>query len=102
MFFVSVTPDHKYGLHGYDNAEPSMRAFFMANGPAFVKNRSFDPFDSVDLYNLFATVLGISISLLPANNGTFSHVSGMLRNDEEEPPTVNKLTGMLSTDLYLS
>lgn len=73
-----------------------MRAFFMANGPAFVKNRSFDPFDSVDLFNLFATVLGIDSSKLPANNGTFSHVSGMLRHDEREQQTstVKKFAGM--------
>lgn len=95
----SVTPDHKYGLHGYDNTEPSMRAFFMANGPAFVKNSSFDPFDSVDLFNLFATVLGIGPQL-PANNGTFSHVSGMLRHGEEKQQMspVKKFAGMLSMD----
>lgn len=94
----SVTPDHKYGLHGYDNAEPTMRAFFMANGPAFVTNRSFDPFDSVDLFNLFATVLGIGGPQLPTNNGTFTHVSGMLRDGEEEQQlsTLKKFAGMLN------
>lgn len=94
-----MTPDHKYGLHGYDNAEPSMRAMFMANGPAFVKNRSFDPFDSVDLFNLFATVLEIGNPQLPDNNGTFSHVRGMLlRNGEEEQQmsASKKFAGMLS------
>lgn len=69
----------------------------MANGPAFVKNTTFDPFDSVDLFNLFATVLDIGPQI-PANNGTFSHVSGMLRHDEEEQPksTANNFAGMLS------
>jgi predicted AlkP superfamily pyrophosphatase or phosphodiesterase len=47
------------GSHGYDPALPSMRATFIAHGPAFRKGAVIAPFDNVDLYPLMARLLGI-------------------------------------------
>jgi len=47
------------GMHGYDNALESMRALFVAHGPAFRRGAEIDSFDSVHLYELLAAVLGL-------------------------------------------
>ncbi|MEJ7623079.1 MAG: ectonucleotide pyrophosphatase/phosphodiesterase [Pyrinomonadaceae bacterium] len=63
------------GAHGYDNRYPSMRATFIAHGPAFKRGSVAEPFENVDVYNLICRVLGLS----PArNDGDLSRVSKML------------------------
>lgn len=52
------------GSHGYDPDLVSMRAIFIAQGPAFRENASLAPFDNVDVYPLLARLLGIE----PARN----------------------------------
>lgn len=52
--------DFKVGAHGYDNTEPSMRAMFIASGPAFKQNLTIQPFDNVNLCPLFSYVLQLS------------------------------------------
>ena len=52
------------GSHGYDPALPSMRAIFLARGPAFKRGATLAPFDNVDVYPLLARLLGIA----PAKN----------------------------------
>ncbi|MFT3789505.1 MAG: ectonucleotide pyrophosphatase/phosphodiesterase [Rudaea sp.] len=52
-FFVSK------GEHGYDNADPHMRALFVASGPAFKRGLVVPEFDNVDVYPLLAKLLGI-------------------------------------------
>ncbi|KLD77882.1 alkaline phosphatase family protein [Xanthomonas hyacinthi] len=47
------------GSHGYDPALPSMRAVFVARGPAFRQGATLAPFDNVDVYPLLARLLGI-------------------------------------------
>src|SRR5690606_5309700 len=47
------------GDHGYDNELPSMRALFLANGPAFRSGVIVPAFEGVDVYPLLARVLGI-------------------------------------------
>ena len=62
------------GSHGYDPALPSMRAVFIATGPAFRQGAVIDPIDNVDVYPLMTRLLGIpagdhdgdSQALLPA------------------------------------
>jgi predicted AlkP superfamily pyrophosphatase or phosphodiesterase len=48
-----------HGSHGYDPALPSMRATFVARGPAFRKGVEIPAFDNVDVYPLLARLLGI-------------------------------------------
>lgn len=47
------------GGHGYDNALPEMRAFFLAYGPAFRAGARIPPVEAVDVYPLMARLLGI-------------------------------------------
>lgn len=47
------------GSHGYDNALPSMRAVFIARGPAFKQGETLPGFDNVDVYPLLTRLLGI-------------------------------------------
>ena len=64
------------GTHGYDPQLMSMRAFFVAAGPAFKRGATVDPFESVSLYNVFAKILGLSP---PPNDGETSVVGALLR-----------------------
>ncbi len=52
------------GSHGYDPALPSMRAIFIAHGPAFREGKTVPGFDNVDVYPLLARLMGIA----PADN----------------------------------
>jgi predicted AlkP superfamily pyrophosphatase or phosphodiesterase len=55
----------KYGgAHGFDNQLESMRAFFVARGPAFKKQAVVEPFENVEVYNIMARIL----RLKPASN----------------------------------
>ncbi len=47
------------GAHGYDNALASMRAIFIAHGPAFKTRRVVEPFANIHVYNVMARVLGL-------------------------------------------
>ena len=51
---------HDRGAHGYDPDLPSMRAVFLAQGPAFAAGRVLPPFDNTDVYPLLARLLGIA------------------------------------------
>lgn len=47
------------GAHGYDPADPSMRALFIAQGPAFRQRVELAPFDNVDVYPMLAKLVGV-------------------------------------------
>lgn len=72
---VTVTPSQKYGIHGYDNDNPLMRAIFFANGPKFRKKFLHPPFDNLDLFNLICLVLDMKPT---PNNGTIENVRNLL------------------------
>ena len=55
----SVTNTTKYGVHGYDNLDPSMHAIFMAKGPLFSKGKILKSVNMIDLFNLFCYILNI-------------------------------------------
>lgn len=64
------------GNHGFDNAAPSMRALFIASGPAFRRGVVVAPFSNVHLYELMAHLL----DLRPvANQGSLDSVRAVLR-----------------------
>ena len=48
------------GNHGWDPALPSMGALFIAHGPAFRRNATFDEVENIHLYNLLCATLGIT------------------------------------------
>src|SRR5690606_9311631 len=58
--YIVKRPDHARGSHGYDPDLPSMRALFVARGPAFRQGVEIPAFDNVDVYPLLARLLGIA------------------------------------------
>ena len=64
------------GAHGYDNKYESMRATFIAHGPAFRKGYVAEPFENIHVYELMCKILG----LRPAkNDGDLESVRQVLR-----------------------
>jgi predicted AlkP superfamily pyrophosphatase or phosphodiesterase len=53
------TRHYSLGEHGYDNADPAMRALFIARGPDFRRGMTIPEFPNVDVYPLLAELLGI-------------------------------------------
>ena len=70
------TPGSTRGSHGYDPADPSMRALFIAQGPAFRRGQELAPFDNVDVYPLLARLIGIQPQ---ANDGDIGPVLPALK-----------------------
>lgn len=64
------------GEHGYDNADPRMRALFIAHGPAFQQGITVPVFPNVDVYPLMTHLLGIPAA---ANDGNYDAVKDMLK-----------------------
>lgn len=65
------------GNHGFDNQLASMRATFIAHGPAFKSGVLVEPFENIHLYSLITHVLG----LRPApNDGNLDAVRSLLKN----------------------
>ena len=63
------------GMHGYPPETPSMRALFLARGPAFRKGAVIEPFQNIHIYDLIARVL----NLQPApNDGSLDSVRALL------------------------
>lgn len=63
------------GNHGFDNDLPSMRATFVAKGPAFRRGVAVAPFDNIHIYELIAAILGLD----PApNDGNLAAVVHLL------------------------
>ena len=56
------------GAHGFDNQLESMRALFVAHGPAFKRARVVEPFANVDVYNIMAKILKLKAA--PNDGGT--------------------------------
>ena len=64
------------GTHGYDNHLPSMRALFIARGPAFKQQPAVEPFANIHVYELMASILGVD----PApNDGDLAAVQHLLK-----------------------
>lgn len=66
---------HLHGGHGYDNQLPSMRAIFIAHGPAFKKGKVVAPFANIHVYNIMTRIL----NLRPApNDGNYAPANAVL------------------------
>jgi predicted AlkP superfamily pyrophosphatase or phosphodiesterase len=67
-----------HGAHGYDNQIESMRATFIAHGPAFKKHFVAEPFENVQVYNVMTRILGLK----PApNDGNFDLAKEILEKN---------------------
>jgi predicted AlkP superfamily pyrophosphatase or phosphodiesterase len=63
------------GSHGFDPALPSMRAIFLARGPAFREHATVPAFDNVDVYPLLMKLIGLE----PAANDGDDDAMGTLK-----------------------
>ncbi|XP_071999826.1 bis(5'-adenosyl)-triphosphatase enpp4-like [Engystomops pustulosus] len=63
------------GNHGYNNSLRSMHPFLAAHGPAFIKKSKIDTINSVDIYPMMCTILGLQPE---PNNGTLSSTKSLL------------------------
>ncbi|KAG8580016.1 hypothetical protein GDO81_007085 [Engystomops pustulosus] len=63
------------GNHGYNNSLRSMHPFLAAHGPAFHKNVKINTINSVDIYPMMCTILGLQPE---PNNGTLSSTKCLL------------------------
>ena len=70
------------GAHGWLPSLPSMRPFFIAQGPAFKKGYKSSPIQMVDIYPLICHLLGIQPG---PNNGSLDRISHLLVS----PPSLN-------------
>ena len=66
------------GTHGYDPQLMSMRAIFIAAGPAFKHGATVPPFENVSIYNVLANILHLTPS---PNDGDPAVVRAVLRQD---------------------
>jgi predicted AlkP superfamily pyrophosphatase or phosphodiesterase len=66
------------GTHGYDPQLMSMRAIFIAAGPAFKRGATVAPFENVSVYNVLADILHLTP---PLNDGDPAVVRALLRED---------------------
>lgn len=70
-----MSSESENGVHGYDNTVLEMAGFFMGRGPAFKQKYTIPPFNNVDYYNLFCSILKMRPA---ANNGSYSNIVSML------------------------
>lgn len=62
--------------HGWDHEAPSMRALFVAAGPAFKRGETVAPFQNIHVYDLLCRILGLA----PApNDGSPDSTRALLR-----------------------
>ncbi|HWW27242.1 MAG TPA: ectonucleotide pyrophosphatase/phosphodiesterase [Caulobacter sp.] len=64
------------GAHGYDPFDPTMRAVFVAHGPAFRSGVVLPVFDNVDVYPLLTRLIGVKGD---KGDGTLGPVKAALR-----------------------
>jgi predicted AlkP superfamily pyrophosphatase or phosphodiesterase len=63
------------GMHGYPPDLPSMRALFLARGPAFARGAVVPPFQNIHVYDLVAHILGLTPA---ANDGSLDSIRAVL------------------------
>ncbi|XP_050295199.1 ectonucleotide pyrophosphatase/phosphodiesterase family member 5-like [Anthonomus grandis grandis] len=63
----TLTNSSEFGVHGYDYTVKEMHPYFMAVGPKIRKSTKVDPFDTVDLFNIFCAILDLNPT---PNNGS--------------------------------
>ncbi|XP_046449994.1 glycerophosphocholine cholinephosphodiesterase ENPP6-like [Daphnia pulex] len=85
------------GLHGYDDKHPDMRTIFMAKGPSFKKHFKGEPIHLVDIYQIYAHILGFEPQ---PHNGSWSRVRSYLTNSASFTKVLN-LNPILLTALLI-
>jgi predicted AlkP superfamily pyrophosphatase or phosphodiesterase len=76
---TAPTASFSRGNHGFDPTAESMRALFIANGPAFVAGSTVKVFDNVAVAPLLRTLLGLPAD--PTLDGTDAVFRPVLRRE---------------------
>jgi hypothetical protein len=76
MAIAAHTIKGQRGTHGYDPQLMSMRAIFIAAGPAFKRGATVAPFENVSIYNVLARILHVTP---PTNDGDPAVEHALLR-----------------------
>ena len=71
------------GAHGYPPETPSMRAIFLARGPAFKQGAVVAPFQNIHIYALLGHLLGLTPA---ANDGSLDSVKAAILPARSSPP----------------
>jgi predicted AlkP superfamily pyrophosphatase or phosphodiesterase len=71
---LNVAAVFSRGNHGYDPQVQAMHGLFIASGPAFRRGTVVPRFESVDVYNILARVLGVSPAPNDGNPDTAAQV----------------------------
>ncbi|ODM96495.1 Ectonucleotide pyrophosphatase/phosphodiesterase family member 5 [Orchesella cincta] len=72
---LTAGPETEYGVHGYNPETLSMKPFFIAHGPAFLKGMEFQPIRNIDVVPMISTIL--QIPAVPSN-GSLLRVAEMI------------------------
>lgn len=75
-FYARRPPRAHGGDHGYGADTESMRALFIAAGPAFKRGAVVEPFANIHVYNLTCAILGLRAA---PNDGSPDSVLSLLR-----------------------
>ena len=67
-------PQYGKGTHGYDHTLTTMRATFLAQGPAFPTGKTVAAFDNIHLYALLCHLLNITPAPNDGQLGAIRHV----------------------------
>lgn len=79
----------QFGVHGYDNNVQNMKPHFLAIGPLIKKDFKIQPFETVDLFSLWAHIADIPEYSL-RTNGSFERVKEILKSPDVQPPHERK------------
>ena len=83
--YMDKHPDfHRGGNHGYDNADKSMHALFIAAGPAFATHATLPPFSNVHIYSLMAYLLNLRPAETDGSINVFKDV--LVKQGDRVPP----------------
>lgn len=86
-------PGNIYGIHGYSNSLSSMHPLFFAWGPLVRTGVELDPFNSTELYPLWASVLGLELEHEVFSTPNFS----MLLSDQTAPTHASNMPDLPSS-----
>jgi len=73
-----ATINTTFGVHGYDTKYPSMRPYFISFGPDIQNGKRVPPFRTVDLFSVWAELLGFP-EAAAATNGSAGPARDILK-----------------------
>ncbi|XP_022915908.1 bis(5'-adenosyl)-triphosphatase enpp4-like [Onthophagus taurus] len=101
LYNLKVGPNSLFGMHGYAVDIKEMYSFFIARGPKIRKNHKINPFNTVDLYSVFANILELQ-SRRPINTNLIKEVVDKKETSHAVKVIVITVVGMSLSLLLIS